>query len=284
MHAGTLIKIASELATESGTLIHGSRRIPDKSLEQYWIASRCRLQRWQIDLKALEVDFQCHPDRFERIWRKAEPLMHEILQTEILTRVWSAILNGIEQMCPVRDCDSIGRNTLLGHLEARNRVLRIVIAGEKKDLHLVKRVIEMRNQTERWTDLLLSMVLEHADVATFGFNSDRVRGFLADRTKHRSIRQKNAFDAISLASLNEYYCRHECRKSSNSDLNRSLAKSVLSAIDCNLFRYSGTLMPLWQTRMLLTTNETCGALEELLQREIEQNAIEHPVAATHRRF
>ncbi len=267
MYAGTLIKIAAELAAESGTLIHGSRRIPEKSLEQYWIASRCRLQRWQFDLKACELDLRNHPEGAERIWAKAEPLMHEVLQAEVLTRVWSAILNGIEQMCPVRDCDPIGRSTLIGHLEARNRVLRLVISGEVTGLREVDRLNEMRRQTERWTDLLLSRVTEHADVATFGFDQDRVREFLLDRNQCRT--QGQTFDAVSRASLSDFYQRHGSKYDSNSHLNQSLANSVLAAIDGNLFRDSGTLMPLWQTRMLLTTNETYGALEDLLQHELE---------------
>ena len=43
-----------------------------------------------------------------------------------------------------------------------------------------------------------------------------------------------------------------------------------SHIDGNLFRDSGALMPQWQTRILVTTNETCGALEELLQHDTDE--------------
>ncbi|MCA9212039.1 MAG: hypothetical protein KDB27_03165, partial [Planctomycetales bacterium] len=201
MHAGTLIKIAADLATESGTLIQGSRRIPEQSLQQYWIASRCRLQRWQIDLKTFEIDLCNHPDRFIRIWLKAEPLMNEILQSEMLTRVWSAILNGIEQVCPVRDCDSIGRSTLIGHLEARNRVLRMVVDAESKDISAVRRMNEMRTQTERWTDYLISVIADNADVSSFGFDERRVQEYCKERSCYPNPEHKNTFDALSLAAL-----------------------------------------------------------------------------------
>ena len=274
MHAGTLVKIAAELAVESGTLIQGSRQVPEKSLEQYWIASRCRLQRWQIDLKTFEVDLRNHPDRFLRIWLKAEPLMNEVLQSEVLTRVWSAILNGIEQVCPVRDCDPIGRSTLIGHLEARNRVLQLVLDAESKQIPAVHRMNEMRTQTERWTDFLISMIAEHADVASFGFDEQRIHEFCKERSYHPNADHTNTFDAVSLAALNDFYHRTGCRSSTCTYLNQTLARSVLGAIDSNLFRESGIIMPLWQTRMLVTTNETYGAVEELLRQDLHADSTQ----------
>lgn len=277
-----LIEIAAKLAAESGTLILGSRHIPDKSLEEYWISSRCRLQRWQIELKAVEVDLRNHPKQSDRIWLRAESTMSEVLQAEVLTRVWSAILNGIEQMCPVKDCDPIGRSTLIGHLEARNRVLRLLMSGKTLGIAAANCVNEMRLQTERWTDLLLAMVAEHVDVVNFGFNQQRVRDLAADRIGH-AMHDRQTFDALSIASLKDYYSRNGCRYSANAQWNKSLASAVLSSIDGNLFRSTGNLMPLWQTRMLLTTSETYGALEELLdmEREPDNPSVDHLV---NRRF
>ncbi|MCA9218565.1 MAG: hypothetical protein KDB27_36100, partial [Planctomycetales bacterium] len=73
--------------------------------------------------------------------------------------------------------------------------------------------------------------------------------------------------------------RAGCRSSTCSSLNQTLAQSVLWAIDGNLFRESGTMMPFWQTRMLVTTNETFCALEQILKQDFHSEPPHIPFSS-----
>ena len=87
-----MAEFAATLATQAGSLVLGTHHIEDRSLQDYWISSKCRLQRWQFSLCEVESKLRESPSKAESIWDDATPLIAEVLTSEILTRVWAAIL------------------------------------------------------------------------------------------------------------------------------------------------------------------------------------------------
>src|SRR4029453_16328671 len=90
MHARELAELAALVAVHSPVLIHGQGRAPHSSIEQYWTASKCRLDRWGRLLRQLAAA-ACEPQPPATLsWARIRPLLEEILVTELLTRLWTA--------------------------------------------------------------------------------------------------------------------------------------------------------------------------------------------------
>ena len=276
MHARQLVDLAATLATDADTIVHGTRTIVDESLEQYWVSTKCRLQRWQFALKQFENDLRRQPDSGDWIWPRLEPIVTEVILAEVLTRFWAAALHAIEEVCPVRNSACIGRSALIGHLEARNRVLRLIMLGRSQDAPQVESINETRSKAERWTDLLLSYLHRHVDVAGFGFDSNRVQDFTDDLTSESKTRCQDMLQGLLLTSIRTAFSHDGLPYSANYDLNRSVAGAVLSTLGPEIYTYSGKIVPAWQTRLMLTTAEARTVLQSVLQ-ESDQDL-------SHRRF
>ena len=62
MHVRDLVELAALVAVHSPVLIHGGGRVPKASIEDYWTASRCRLDRWTRLLRRLACLLQSNAD------------------------------------------------------------------------------------------------------------------------------------------------------------------------------------------------------------------------------
>ena len=86
MHASQLAEIGSWVAIHSSNLIYGQQDQPMLVASNYWTSSKIRLQRWVTALKMFEQDIQ-HPQHGHDPWPALEIVVHEILVSELLTRV-----------------------------------------------------------------------------------------------------------------------------------------------------------------------------------------------------
>ena len=53
MHARDLAELAALVAIHSPLIVEGAGRVPHEASEQYWTASKCRLDRWMRWLRQL---------------------------------------------------------------------------------------------------------------------------------------------------------------------------------------------------------------------------------------
>jgi hypothetical protein len=93
MHTRELVELAAIVSAHGPVLVNGTQQLSTTSIEQYWIASKCRLDRWAWSLKC----FSCDADKDDEQRQQVDgPLvrgvLEEILTGEMLTRVWSAVL------------------------------------------------------------------------------------------------------------------------------------------------------------------------------------------------
>ena len=124
-------------------------------MQAYWIAARSRLNWWGQQLRRLQLlqgtGLLNHTARREDLH-----VLEEILLSEMVTRVWCALLDGIDQRLGLQEYGPIGRSTHLGHVEARQRVLRLIVQAHRDGPLSLWLLNPLRVHTERWTDLLLS--------------------------------------------------------------------------------------------------------------------------------
>ena len=273
MHARELIELAALAAAHGPVLIRSSGRISESDIRKYWTASKSRLDRWGWTLR--NASGKGGPSR-----QPAKPsprtlprgTLEEIITGEALTRVWAAVLSAYDRFRGTDQAEPIAQNVLVGHLEARHRVLTLLAGEPPVDLEQGFRLNRLRRRAERWTDLLIGYLLKVGDVSHFAFQPDRARQFADDFRDRASMEGARYAWPLLLASLRAAFKTGLARVSPNGDLNAQIAASVLASLQPELLEAIGLLRSAWLMRMTNVTDDAQGMIGELL-------AIEQPASA-----
>ena len=265
MHVRESVELGAILACHGSLFIRRAGAVRPKTVEQYWVASKCRLGHWTRALK----DYQVHSDNArndgsQRAWTVVRSVIEEILATELLSRVWSGLTCGWDQRHEQAVFDPLVRSVFQGHLEARNRALNIMVYGCGFRMEEAVSLNHLRRRIERWTDMLLAYVTPEYDAGEFAFDAKRMRDFSDDLQPRSRLAPDEPTRQVVLASLRLAFRTGLHRHSPNAELNRRIASSILSCLDEDLFEASGLLRSLWVERLYCTTNETQGMIDELL--------------------
>ncbi|HTN77023.1 MAG TPA: hypothetical protein VL096_17310, partial [Pirellulaceae bacterium] len=178
-----LVEVAALVAGQGPVLLRTVPRHSESGLEQYWVASKCRLDRWGRMLKQYSLRLEEPGAPRSLLWKDAQPLCEEILASEVLTRVWTALGCGIDELQQTREIGPIVRGVYIGHQEARNRVLSLMLQGQGFGVEAAVVLNRLRHRIERWSDLLLGYVHTGCDAKEFAFDPVRMAEF-ADDIQH----------------------------------------------------------------------------------------------------
>lgn len=253
MHAGQLVELAAIVAAHGPALVHGCRRLSPQGMWQYWIASKCRQDRWLRRLKAPGTG-----------WPELAIVLAEIITSEMLTRCWAAVTWAHDRHHQTDESGPLARSVLLGHVEARHRALRLLVCWPEPDGAEAARLNRLRRQTERWTDLLLGYLLGLGDVAEFAFDAQRARDFSADlRYRHHWQTGAQAWTLVR-ASLRQTFGCIADRATSNADLNSAIAAGIMACFSAELCEPSGMFGSLWLLRMACLAEDTEQLIAEAL--------------------
>lgn len=277
MHASELVELAALIAYQAPALVRSCPRLSDTSMEQYWTSSKCRLDRWARAVKAFNTQIQ-QPEldswRREPLWQQIEPTLEEILGSEVLTRVWTALCGAIDQAGDDQQAEPVARSIYIGHLEARHRALNLMVYGEGLGAQRALSLNRLRRRAERWTDLLMAYLVDVYDIDQLAFEPRRARDFADDFRSERRQRGTEQGRALMLASLRTAFAQALAPESPNADLNEQIAVSILACFGPEAFDSTGRFQSLWQLRLSNATSDTMGMLDELLR--ADDNATSSP--------
>lgn len=228
MHARELIELAQLAATHCSALTEGDRRIPERCIEQYWIHSKVRLDRWAWTLKGDVV--------FGRLVRGT---IEEIFAGEVLARVWMAVLTVYDRRRGTDDTEPVAKSVISAHIEARHRALRILVDDSKIDARAAVELNRLRRYTDRLTELLIEEI-ESPDT----FSATHPAGRFESKFKP-------AFSETS----------------PNSDLNSRIAAGVVGSFPEEVFQRAGWPFPLWFTHVMIAAEEAQSMIDELVVEE-----------------
>lgn len=229
---------------------------------RYWAASKCRLQRWQSALKMFEEDVR-NPDPRHNPWPAIEALVQEILVSELLTRVWTALLVQHDEISRNQELKCIGYSVYIGHLEARNRAARLILHDRARGEEVYERLNQMRCRLERWTDMLLSRLDDLNIARQFGFDRHRVSDFAADRHLEHAER-RSQMESLLQASLAAALGRDTSRCTANPDLNREIVAGILECFPDDRFDGTGLPKGLLHLQVERTGEEAARMLDTLV--------------------
>ncbi len=265
MNSRDLVELAALVAVHGPVLVRSPHNVPDASIEAYWVAAKCRLDRWARDLKRISQQaIDLDPLQRRRQWPRTRALLEEILTGEVLTRVWTAVMCAYDRRRDSVTTEPIVRSVMIGHLEARHRVLNLLVQGASIDSEEAVKLNRLRRRVERWTDMLIGYLSGLENVAEFAIDPDRAHDFAEDLSyQGRMAGGRHAWPLVA-ASLRAAFRQGPDSKTANADLNQRIASSIVACFPAELFDATGLFRSLWLTRLTHFTDDAEGMLDSLL--------------------
>ncbi len=268
MHAHELVELAAVIAAHGPALVDTPGRIPDDGIQEYWIASKSRLDRWARTLK----DFSAGPTGAGRPWPSSHwprfrVVFEEVITGDVLARVWTAVAHAYDQCRGTDQAEPIARSVLAGHGEARHRVLTLLVQTPRIDVEEGVRLNRLRRRTERWTDMLIGYLSDLDDVRQFAFQPHRARQFGEDLHCRARLQGGRVVWPLVLASLRAAFPPECSSASPNGDLNARIAEGILACLQPDLLDPTGLVPATWLSRLEYVTDDATRMIDDLLAAE-----------------
>jgi hypothetical protein len=251
-------------------------RLPEVALQRFWVASRTRFDGWGAELRVCTDQLEQTDYGVNSLWHRWTPLLEEILISEIVTRIWSYFLEALDDRWGFHEYAPIGQSAYRAHIDARRRVLNLMLRARHRGLPTVWRLNCQRMNAERWTDLLLSQLEPRDWLVGYAFDEGRVRRFAG------SVPNRAAAGAIMQAASRVAFVNSADVPPENVDLHHRMHAAMLACLGRELFHGSGRLISPWQARLMALTEDTQGLLEQWLTESPGQSDPDRP--GTIRRF
>lgn len=279
MHARELIELAALVSAHGPVLIRQTGPISASGIEQYWAKSKCRLDRWGRSLKAFSDGAAEAGSQWSKAqWPAIQGVLEEILTGEVLTRVWTAVLCAHDRTQGMQEAEPVARSVLIGQMEARHRVLTLLVRGRGINAEAALKLNQLRRRTERWTDMLVGYLTGPYDVGEFAIDPDRAKDFADDLHYQSHLKGGRHVWPLVLASLRAGFHQGLSPSSANADLNAEIAAAILSCFPSDLFDATGLLRSVWLTRLSNATSDAQGLLDDLLS--LDDLPADHPGRVT----
>ncbi len=267
MHARELVELAAIISSHGPALIRSGERIPVESIEQYWTSSKVRLDRWAWRLKSFVGKAETDARQRKTQWPAVCGVLEEILTGEMLTRVWTAVLCAYDRRRGADEVEPVARSVYIGHMEARHRVLSLMVRGPGIDAEAAVKLNRLRRRAERWTDLLVGNLQSLHDVSEFAFDPQRSKDFAEDMQYRGRLQGGRHVWPLIQASLRAAFRHGLGSESPNADLNARIAAGVLSCFPPEVFDSTGLMRSLWLMRLTSAAEDTQGMIDALLAPE-----------------
>jgi len=265
MHPRETAELAAWVAIHSPALVQGAGRVPQLASEQYWSASKCRLDRWRRLLKQLTAACDQAEKPATLAWPRVRPVLEEILTSELLTRIWTATAAAYDAAHRDQDLEPIARNIYSGHLDVRRRLLSLMADGRSLPGKEAQALDQLRRRVERWGDMLLAHLSDLVAVEEFAFDPRRAGDFAADLDRGSAHSERDFTTQLMFTSLRTSFSFDLADRTPNSDLNRKIGAAILACFREELSFSTGLSPALWLERISRTASDTEGMIEELLR-------------------
>lgn len=262
------------------SLIELPRPLPERALEDYWTASKCRLDRWGHELRLIRDEVSPLFGSPPLDWRSVSALCDEILTGEIVTRLWTGLLRLHDSRRREIAAEPIARSVMLGHVEARHRVLGLIMKSYGQDSHEAAALNRLRDRCERWSDILLARFAVTGAVEDLAHDPLRVRDYLEEWPATSADETKQTRAALLLGSFSAAFPARP-PLTANADLNGRIAQSILSIFPPEMFGNLATPLKLRQSQQTQCQVTAAPVLEIADDWGFDDEESESPAASDH---
>jgi hypothetical protein len=269
MHARESVDVAGLIALNGPLLVCGRYQPHALALEQYWSTSKLRFESWMRALKSCAMSGsraprESSPENFDA-WIAIRATLDEIFTTEILTRVWTAVLVASDRRAKSARAESIARSVLASHHEARHGALELLVRGDRIGVNRAASVNRLRRRAERWTDLLIGGLLHVDDLREFAVEAERAEDFAFELDRRGRRSGGDQAWKLALVSMRNAFQQGLSPVAANPDANARLAASILGCLPEELFDTSGVFHSLWMMRLTAATSDAQGMIDDLVR-------------------
>ena len=154
-----LVELSGLIAMNARSFMAGQGHLSDARIGRYWSACRRRFDRWAKKLRDFAAS-KSMPGRSPAFaWEEVYPTLEEIFTGEILTRDWTAVACEFDRRRGSSCVSPVVRSVVLGHMQARNRALNVILRASEGERKQVLQADRLRRRSERWTYMLLACLL-----------------------------------------------------------------------------------------------------------------------------
>jgi hypothetical protein len=253
MYVGDLLELGLVVATHAPVFIECRCALPHGTIEQYWGASKCRLDRWYRAFRTEGAPPASLP---------IAEVIYEILASELLTRIFLAACTGHDKARGQAELGPVAHSIWLSHLEARHSALERMVHGPGIDLGTAVECNRFRRRVERWTDLLLGRLSEYCEIDKLAFDVERASDFAADFSTSPTNNELSWNLALAATRMS---LRNLTQPTVNVDLNRQIASAVLGCLGDDVYDGFGLSRSLWLERLSRTASDTQGMIDQLIR-------------------
>ena len=270
MQSGELVELAALLATHSDSIVGCEARLNERSLQQYWTTSRCRMDRWSRSLNRFTTFTEKERKPLEAsdtIWCRLRGELEEIFTAEVITRVWTAIAVAYDARHQSSELESTARSILIGHIEVRHRALRLLVDPVSMQPAEAEWLNLLRRRCDRWTDLLIGRLLARqlGNVSDISCDRRRAAEFADDLKNNEKMETECVAWPMITTSLRAAFQKTKETPSPNADLNAAVVTSLLACFPADLFDSIGLVGSLWIARLENLADDVELLIAEIVQ-------------------
>ena len=268
MQTKQIIELAATIASHAHEILSPGSIISISSTEQYWAASKSRVEHWAKCLKDYRDKANgANADQKEFLWSEVKPVIEEIFISEMLTRVWGAILSAYDKKSHGDSLSQYGKSVLISQMESNNRSITILLNEDLTPADEAKKLNQLRHRVERWTDLLIASIMTHFDVSEYAIDEERAREFAKDRyTSTGRLTDESNWDVL-INSLKSAFIGDLDETPTKHSFNRRIAAGVLGSFRNDVFESLGFVKSLWLLRIENSCDDAQSMLDNLIQDE-----------------
>lgn len=246
VEVGLSVKSLAEVAllvSRVGRCVIADRHEPSpNSLREFWQQTRTLQQQWTVRLDTWSS--QADPELSQ-----LTELGTQLFITELLTRVWSTVLLGVDQQTGRDDLSRIARNAVNGLLQVRHGVMSRLLQQSDSSSAQVAEIERLRRRSDRWTDLLIGNLAGGRDLFEFAFDVERARDFAAESIEYDPATGPHPVDHLVAAGLRMAFLGQLPGTSLTEPAFQQLVQSIVGALPQDAFHQDGSLRSVIERRV-----------------------------------
>lgn len=243
MNSQFTAEVAALIASQSLSLVEGTKPFPPNALYDFWFYGQEHLKQRRKVLEPLVFG----DNRSEISEDELEVIFKDFFAEEMLIRLVTAVLTAADKRRNQCQAEPIARNVLLSFLEVKRHALKILVSEVHLNTNSIKRINKTRRSIERWTDLLLGQFVLNYELDEFAHDVARSKDFGEDQSSNlNSPHPVQIWDLIT-AGLRISFPSGLTSKISN-DWEMMLG-ALLSCYPSDCFHQSATMKTLRQIRI-----------------------------------
>ena len=238
----SLVEVALLASRVGRSAIEDRLEPPPNSLRDFWQQTRDLQKRWtsQLDTWSAESDVEL---------RQLAELSLQLNTSELLVRVWSTVLLGIDRETGRDELSRIARNAVSGLLQVRHGVMSRLLQQPDSSSPHVAEIERMRRRCDRWADLLIGNLAGSRDLFEFAFEIERARDFATESIEYDPSTGPNPVEHLVTAGLRMAFLGQLPETPLAEPAFRKLVQSILGGLPQTAFHQDGSVRTVLERRV-----------------------------------